>query len=151
MLTTAKRRPDMNAHLVLTHTVPSGWRNNKWSGTEGAPDGHRCPRSTAWSQGSVYYLKNGVTFTLFQTLDGGLTWRDTGKQRNPKSRGDYDGGGRARPSGLLSLSYYKLSSYTIQDCHQVATGSSELLQTHVPVSSFSLAYRRRTHDFKSHL
>lgn len=69
MLTTAKRKRDMNSHLVPTHTVPSGWRNNKRNGTEGAPDGRRCPRWTAGSQGSVYYLKDGVTFTSFQTLD----------------------------------------------------------------------------------
>lgn len=144
MLTTAQRKPDTNSHLVLTHTVPSGWRNNRRNGTEGAPDAHRRPRSTAGSRGSVYCLKDGVTFASFHTLDDGFTWRDTGKQRKPKSRGDYDGGGRARPSGPLSLFYFKLSSYTIQDCHQVAAGSSERFQTHVPVRSFSLGYRRRT-------
>lgn len=87
-----KGERDMNPHLVPTHTVPSGWRNNKRNGTEGAPGGRRCPGSRAGSQGSVYCLKDGVTFASFQTLDDGVTWRDTGKQRSPKSWGDYDGG-----------------------------------------------------------
>lgn len=47
----------------------------------------------------------------------------------------------------LSLLYFKLGSYTIQDCHQVATGNAEHFQTHIPISSFSLGYRR-THYSK---
>lgn len=51
---------DSNPHLVPTHTVPSGWRSSKWNGTGGAPGGHRRPRWTAGSRGSVYYLQDGV-------------------------------------------------------------------------------------------